>query len=133
MSSLLKLIPFINSCLHRSFTYHQSRLIANSTIHQQTQKNIPLSSTRIPISQSRQFTCSWDGARTNINILYFISIDVNTCCNSLECIGNLYNLHHFLTALSVTPKYVPTLTKLLYSLKAFNKEIISGRLSFLLW
>lgn len=46
--------------------------------------------------------------------------------------GNLYNLHHFLTALSVTPKYAPTLTKLLYSLKAFNKVIISGRLSFLL-
>ena len=38
VSSLLKLIPFINSCLRRSFTHHQSRLIARSTIRQQTQK-----------------------------------------------------------------------------------------------
>ena len=30
MSSLLKFIPFINSCLRRSSTYHQSRLIAHS-------------------------------------------------------------------------------------------------------
>ena len=39
VSSLLKLIPFINSCLHRSFTYYQSRLIAHSTILQQTLKS----------------------------------------------------------------------------------------------
>ena len=36
MSSLLKLIPFISSCLRRSSTYHQSRLIVHSTILQQT-------------------------------------------------------------------------------------------------
>ena len=79
MSSLLKFIPFINICLRRSFTYYQSRLIAHSTILQQTQKKDIFKSNAYTNSTTKAIYLVAETGIEPVRTMRFIGFSYYTC------------------------------------------------------